>query len=199
MSPDRYLYNEKEEPSFEDIKFDNAAFEAFFKEYFKPLCAYCEYKFGFDLDLAKETVHTGFIRLWENRKAINPDLSPRAYMYRIVTNVSLDILKHQKVKRQHEKYVIENMPAGGIMYNYNSTDFKELKNNIDKAVFDLPEKMREIFELNRYQGLKYSEIANHLGISVKTVETQMSRAMVKLRQKLAQYLPLFFMVFMNNL
>lgn len=59
---------------------------------------------------------------------------------------------------------------------------------IDKAVAELPEQMRRIFELSRYEGLKYNDIANHLNICVKTVETQMSRALVRLRQKLSNYL-----------
>ncbi|MCW3107875.1 MAG: polymerase ECF-type sigma factor [Segetibacter sp.] len=176
------------------IKFDDSAFEIFFKENFSGLCAYCQCKFGFDVDQAKEAVHTGFIRLWESRDSISPDLSVKAYLYKIITNVSYDIMRHDKVKLKHEKHVLQN---SGSYYNKNDFDkaeFNELRNNIDRAVADLPDQMRKIFEMSRYEGLKYAEISSKLGISVKTVETQMSRALVKLRLKLSDYLPLYLIV-----
>lgn len=182
-------------PVSDFTKFDHSAFEIFFKENFSGLCAYCEYKFGFDLDLAKEAVHSGFIKLWENRESISRNLSIKAYLYTIITNISYDILRHAKVKQKHEKYVIEN---AGFAYNKNDLDkaeFNELKNNIDKAVADLPVQMRRIFEMSRYEGLKYSEIATKLTISVKTVETQMSRALVKLRHSLSDYLQFFLVIY----
>lgn len=158
------------------------------------MCAYCQYKFGFDADVAKEVVHTGFVRLWEGRNSISPELSVKSYLYKIITNVSYDILRHDKVKQKHEKYVIEN---SGVNYNksdYDNAEFNELKNNIDKAIAELPDQMRKIFELSRYEGLKYAEISAKLTISVKTVETQMSRALVKLRHKLSDYLPVYLVV-----
>ena len=99
----RKLFTGKSEISFEDIQFDDAALEMFFESYFEPLCAYCKYRFNFDIDQAKETVHIAFIRLWENRNSVSPDLSLKAYMYKIVTNISLDLLRHEKVKEKHER------------------------------------------------------------------------------------------------
>ena len=115
-------------------------------------------------------------------------------MYNVVTNTSLDIFKHRNVKEQYKMYVVQNTPVSLLHHDYESADFKDLINHINKAVFDLPEQMRTVFELSRFEGLKYLEIANHLGISVKTMETQMSRALVKLRQKLAHYLTFYFMI-----
>ncbi|HEX8277618.1 MAG TPA: sigma-70 family RNA polymerase sigma factor, partial [Segetibacter sp.] len=79
----------------------------------------------------------------------------------------------------------------GIGYNNDKAEFNELRSNIDKAIFELPDQMRIIFEMSRYEGLKYAEIAARLSISIKTVETQMSRALVKLRHKLSEYLPFY--------
>ena len=196
----RKLFTGKSEISFEDIQFDDAALEMFFESYFEPLCAYCKYRFNFDIDQAKETVHIAFIRLWENRNSVSPDLSLKAYMYKIVTNISLDVLRHQKVKEKHERFVVRNSEEAAIFSDYSSTDYKILKNDINRAVEELPQQMRIIFELSRYENLKYAEIAERLNISVKTVETQMSRALSKLRQKLVQYLSiLFFIWLINNL
>src|SRR5688500_13348516 len=86
--------------SFNDLKHDETAFEAFFRQQYAPLCAYCQYKFGFDLDLATDIVHTAFIKLWEARQNLSGELSPITYLQRTITNSSLDILRHEKVKRQ---------------------------------------------------------------------------------------------------
>jgi len=179
---------------WDPIKFDNLAFEIFFKENFSGLCAYCQYKFGFDLHQAKEVVHIALIKLWESRDTISTDLPVKGYLYKIITNVSYDILRHDKVKQKHEKHVLQNSAFSYNKNDFDKIEFNQLRNNIDKAVSELPDKMRKIFELSRYEGLKYAAIADHLGISVKTVETQMSRALVKLRQKLSDYLTLYFAV-----
>jgi RNA polymerase sigma-70 factor, ECF subfamily len=181
------------------VQFDEAALEAAFKKHFKPLCAYCQYRFGFELDLAKEAVHTGFIRLWENRESVSLESSVQAYLYRVVTNISLDMLKHEKVKQKYARHVSLNDSTGSLSRDFHNTDLRQLRTDIDKAVAELPEQMRRIFELSRYEELKYAEIALRLNISVKTVETQMSRALVKLRQKLSHYLAIFVLAALLNL
>ena len=174
-------------PSFNAVMFDDVAFEIFFKKHFKALCIYCQYKFYFDADTAKEIAQTAFVKLWENRQTLSPELSIQAYIYTIVTNISLDILKLDKVKRRYIKHVSEHVSTVSVFDDYHSVDFKQLENVIEKAVAELPEQMRRIFELSRNKQMKYAEIAHQLGISVKTVETQMSRALVKLRKKLSSY------------
>ncbi len=181
---------EKDEAIQSDFKFDDTAFEVFFKENFTALCAFCHYKFGFDVDPAKEAVHTAFIRLWENRESLSAEKSIKAYMYKIVANICVDLLRHKKVKQQHEKHINENTDLVSADCTYESADYKEMKEDIDRAVLELHEQMRAVFVLSRFEGMKYMEIANQLGISVKTVETQMSRALVKLRLKLIHYLPI---------
>lgn len=193
ISPQK-LINSTSLPLSSQNKFDDSAFEIFFKENFSGLCAYCQFKFGFDIDLAKEAAHAGFIKLWESRHSLSPELSVKAYLYKIITNVCFDILRHEKVKQKHEKHVLENSSFKYNKNHFDQAEFNELQNNVDKAVSELPEQMRKIFELSRYEGLKYSEISSKLSISVKTVETQMSRALVKLRQKLSDYLPFYLPV-----
>jgi RNA polymerase sigma-70 factor (ECF subfamily) len=177
---------------------DDAAFEIFFKEQFAPLCAWCHYKFDLDPEESKEAVHNGFIKLWENRQSISPGQSINAYLYTIITNDCLDRLRHQKVKEKYSLYVARN--ASELIDNHAiiKQDLKNLPIDIEKAVAGLPDQMRRVFELSRYEGLKYAEISTTLGISIKTVETQMSRALARLRQQLAIYLTLLVTAFILN-
>lgn len=182
-----------------DLRHDEAAFEAFFKKNFTPLCSYCQYKFGFDLDGAKEIVHTAFVRLWETRQQLAGELSPLAYLRTSIINSSLDVLKHEKVKQKHATYLQNTAPGEPAESNYNSVDYKQLQTEIDNAVAELPEQMRRIFILSRFEGLKYAAIAGELNISVKTVETQMSRALAKLRERLAGYLTVLLLLVLWHL
>ena len=185
MIPDHELNSE---PSYTDLRFGDAAFETLFKSHFTSLCAYCQFKFGFELQVAKEVVHTGFIKLWETRHKVSPSLSIKSYLYKIITNNCLDILRHEKVKHKYEKMVLNDITANAYINEFQNIDIKKMAQDIDQAVAELPGQMRKIFELSRYSGMKYTAIAERLGISVKTVETQMSRALAKLKERLAQYL-----------
>ena len=83
-----------------------------------------------------------------------------------------------------------------------SSDFvvySEMKAKNREALNTLPEKCREIFELNRFEGLKYAQVAEKLGISVKTVETQMSKALKILREQLLKYLTFLFIILIDKL
>ena len=179
---------------FDDLRYDDAVFQVLFKKYFTILCTYCQHHYSFDLELAKEAVHTSFIKLWENRKTLDSDLSVKAYLYSIVRNSCLDVIRHQMVKRKYEKYIQQHFSESDFEHDLNFADTKLLKDTIDHAVSTLPPKMRKIFELSRYQGLKYAQIANELDISVKTVETQMSRALQKLRGKLSGFFTLLWFI-----
>ncbi len=166
-----------------------AAFEALFREYFVPLCTFSQYHFGLDGDSAKDIVQACFLKLWEMRHAIDAGGSAKSYLYKMVANRCLDQRKHEKVKQRSEQVLLRDHPGQSVMPPIHP-DFRELSTSIDKAIRELPEQMRLVFELSRYEGLKYAEIATRLDISVKTVETQMSRAMARLRVKLESYLVL---------
>jgi RNA polymerase sigma-70 factor (ECF subfamily) len=72
---------------------------------------------------------------------------------------------------------------------------KELEEKLRQAMNALPQQCRTIFQLSRFEGLKYQEIADQLGISIKTVENQMGKALKQLRVKLIDYLPIFILAF----
>jgi RNA polymerase sigma-70 factor (ECF subfamily) len=190
MALDENIENDDSQPLFQQSSFDAAAFETLFKQNFTSLCGFCQYKFGFDLELARDTVHMGFIKLWETRDNLSPHLSIKAYLYKIISNLSYDNIKIEKIRAQHKQHHLHKLMDTEDTSPYERIDFRDLTADVDKAVTELPPEMRKVFRLCRYEGLKYTEVASQLGISVKTVENQMSRAMAKLRQKLAPYLVL---------
>lgn len=181
-------------PPFNDSDHSEKAFEEFFKEHFKSACSYCQHRYSFDIETSKEIVHTAFIKLWQNREHIQPGQLVQPYLYKIIANATIDYLKHQRVKQKHQDFILKNYSESDPGSVVNTTDFKQLTADIDLAVSKLPQMMRRIFEMSRFEGLKYREIASLLGISVKTVETQMSRALVKLKKDLARYLTVLLIV-----
>lgn len=180
--------NKQDKMSFDDLRSNESAFAAFFKLHYPNLCVYCKFKFGFDIELAEDIINTSFAKLWEVRQTLIADMSPSAYLYKIVNNTSLNILKHEKVKRRHAHDQLKTTSESTMQGDFNNVDLKQLRSDIDAAIAGLPEQMRRIFELSRFEGLKYAEIAFQLNISVKTVETQMSRALTRLREKLSGYI-----------
>ncbi len=166
-----------------DLKSVESAFKILFKTNFALLCSHCQIEFGLDIDSAKDIVHSGFIKLWENRQKLLDNIPVKVYLYKIILNSCVDVLRHRKVKQKHENYVVKNNSQDGFQNRFNNLEIKNLAADIDKAVAEIPEQIRRVFELCRYEGLMYLEISSQLSISVKTVETHMSRALVKLRGK----------------
>lgn len=186
----------EEIPAETEIQNSEAAFQSLFKSHFTLLCAYCQYKYQFDLDTAKEAVHTAFIKLWENRRNIAAGSSVEAYLYKILKNTCLDFKRHNKVIYQHQQYMLKHGTVQTYINDADFPDLRMLKQTIDKTVSEMPQQMRKVFELSRYEGLKYAQIACLLNISVKTVEVHMGRALLKLRKKLIDYTPVISTLFL---
>lgn len=127
------------------------------------------------------------LELWRRRESLARDTSPQAYLFQSTRNRALNHVRHERVERRGEPILTEtadveaSAPAELVE--------EEIEVALRAAVSELPERCREVFELSRTRGLKYSEIATVLGISVKTVEAQMGKALRSLRVKLAQWLP----------
>ena len=149
-----------------------------------------------DSVIAEEMVQQVFFKILERKKGIVIHTSLKAYLYRSVNNECLNHIKHLKVRRGFEvrsntmmKQTVDT-PAGKMQK-------KELEEKIRETINGLPEQCRTIFQLSRFEELRYAEIAAQLGLSVKTVETQISRALKKLRTQLADYLPLLLWLLIN--
>lgn len=174
---------------------DITAFEMIFKTYYQPLCNYA-YSFVQDRDEAEEIVQSTFLSVWEKKENLTIHTGVKPYLYAMVRNASLNVLKHEKIKQQHaavELAVAERSSESVTR----SVMASELEERIYKALNKLPEQCRLVFKLSRFEELKYAEIAEQLNISVKTVENQMGKALKIMRDQLKDYLPLI-MVLMNG-
>jgi len=171
---------------------DEKAFESLFKKHYSGLCGYAE-KYVWDLDQAEEIVQDLFFNLWNKKSSLVIDTSIEAYLFRAVRNACLNYLKHLKVRRQHTDSVKSN-PSFDSVRPDDPVEILELQTKIDEAVDTLPPERQKIFKLSRYEGLKYKEIADRLGLSVKTVEAQMGKALKALRENLTEYLVILLLV-----
>ena len=170
-----------------------AAFEAAFKSNFKALHAYAHSVLQDEL-MAEEIVQNVFLKLWESRERMTIHTSLRAYLYKSVYHESLNYVKHKKVQR---KYMEEAMAEQKHRQADEMVGDSELRRQLHAALQRLPEKCRTVFQLSRFEELRYQEIAERLGISVKTVEAHMGKALKLLRLRLADFLPLLIVLLPN--
>ncbi len=164
---------------------DEAAFEAVFRRWYEPLCHYaCRLADG-DMDEAEDLVQQAFVKLWEYRAKLQVTWSLKAYLYKSVHNACLNRLRSRQVQ---SKYLDFTAQQPDTMLTQPDDTTPELRERFQRALDSLPPQCRHVFELSRFEALKYREIADQLGISIKTVETQMGKALRVLRVQLADYL-----------
>lgn len=162
----------------ETIKYE-AWFNDFFHSQYNGLCNYA-FSFLKDEDLAQDVVQTAFVNAWEKREQLMDSEHPERWLLRVVKNKSIDRLRKGKRLVEMEEEMLEQPDT-----STNEEDSKaDLLNHAYWAISQLPEKTRAVFLLSRQQGLTYKEIAEEMGISPKTVENQMSRALRLLREAL---------------
>ena len=185
---DRNLQFEKDEKN---------NFRVVFNEYFQHLC-HLSMHYLEDEDESKEVVQEAFVKLWDIRNELNAESNLRNFLYTLVKNNCLNILKrrqillkhHEKIKWIEMHYQYESLSRMGDDY----MEFNELKEKIDVAIRNLPEHCRVVFELSRFEELKNREIADKLGISQKTVEAHLTKALKILRNDLKEYLPVIAVI-----
>ena len=162
---------------------DYNAFEKIFQNCYKSLCSYSK-QLVICPQLAEEIVDDVFCNLWRNRKKIQISTSFRAYLISSIRNRSLDILRKQKGVKI---YVLDH--AHGIesdqLMGCDGLIYEELRSLIDGAIQRLPNQCRLIFQMSRYEELSYKDISLKLNISVKTVDTQIGRALKHIRKSIA--------------
>jgi RNA polymerase sigma-70 factor, Bacteroides expansion family 1 len=169
-------------------QYDDKAFEQMFKAHYKELHSYANVMLR-DEDTAEEIVQSMFLKFWEKRELLNVQTSIKAYLYKCVYNDSLNYLKHQKVKTKYQDFAAYTMNDHHEAAS-SRVELTELQYKLQEVLNELPEHCRTIFQMSRFEELKYREIAEQLDLSIKTVENQMGKALKILRLKLADFITL---------
>lgn len=165
------------------VEWDVNTFEKLYDEYYSPLCLFAN-KYLHDLDLARSLVQELFVDLWLKREKLTVNGgSVKFYLFKAVRNRSVDYLRTLKKSVRLSDISESSLDSPFI----DKLEEAELNDRVNQSINELPEKCREIFLLCRFEGLKYSQIAEKLNISVKTVEMQMGIALKKLKDKLSDF------------
>lgn len=155
---------------------DHHAFKKLYLKYFQMLIRFAWYRVH-SVDVAKELVQELFIRVWSSRKSLDPEKSIKAYLYKALGNL---VINHLKLKSSNSISLDNNENYLEPSNNENI----DLQIDIRDAIDSLPEKMKSVYMLSRYDGFSYDEIAEIHNISKKAVEKRMSKAFVLLRKKM---------------
>lgn len=165
---------------------DGAAFKELFHALFPELFRFL-YRYTRDRQSAEDLVQEAFVRFWQVRDRIKPDLAPKYYLYRIARNLGLDHAEHQKQTRRES-----DLPESVLIrLSYDPAEGYErslMADSVQKGLSLLPERCRAVFLLARYHDFTYQEIAVSLEISLQTVKNQMNKALSLLRKHLAEEL-----------
>jgi RNA polymerase sigma-70 factor (ECF subfamily) len=163
---------------------DIKQFESLFRSSYISLTKYAGTMIR-DLDTAEEIVQDLFFRLWRDKEKFYVESSLNGYLFRAVHNRCLHIIEHNKVVERHVHQ--RNAELAKSPENpHEVLQYKELQLKIARILEKLPERCGKIFCMNRFEGLKYSEIADKLSVSIKTVEANMGKALKEFRKELAE-------------
>ena len=177
----------------------HSSFRQLFDRQFYPLCQFLSY-YTTDRMVIEELVQDVFVKLWEDRHILQIK-TVNAYLYTSARNRMLNHIRDEKKRNiLLEQWVQHEMTKEGE----ECFNIEEFNQNVQKAVEILPQKCRKIFDLSKKEKFTYKQIAEHLDISVKTVETQMGIALRKIREHLSAFYPqisntLFLFLYKNKI
>lgn len=162
-------------------------FESLFRFNFRPLCLYALHYLG-DVETAEDVVQECFMKLWEKLEEGTAVNNRRAYLYMTVRNRCLDLLKKKGLPTES----LKPYDTYGIIDDDDAQDRAQTEARLWTAIDSLPPKCRQVFILNKRDGLKYEEIADELGLSVNTVRNQISKALKMLKDGVVKIYMFFF-------
>ncbi len=163
-------------------------FEVFFKEYFNALVNFIN-KFIDDIDISRDIVQTTFLKLWSNRDSIEIQTSVKSYLYQMAKNTMLDHIRKSKNKQTTslEDALSEKIADSSI----EEFDTYLVRNAVEYSLKSVKSKSREIFMLNKFEGLSYDEIAEYLNISKRMVDYNVNVVLKHLKEDLKDHRDLF--------
>lgn len=168
-----------------------AVFESYYKENFKSFFLVA-YKYVKSVPVAQEIVNDVFLKIWEDAGSIVIESSLKAYIYKAVVNRSINTLNKEQKEKQHQR-AFAQLPQE--VYEERQLEVHELKLQLYKAIDELPDQCRKVFQMSRFEGLKQQEIADRLGISIKTVKNHITHALKLLARYAGNTLMLLIILF----
>ncbi len=143
------------------------------------------YRIVRDVGWSDDVTQEVFVRAYENAKSFDPQWSAAVWLLSIARNLSIDLLRREGVRADRDETVAVDAFASPAIA---SAEARELQRALDRALSSIPESFRSVFVLREQQGLAYEEIAQVLGISVKTVSSRLHRCRVELKKRLEGFL-----------
>lgn len=169
------------------------AFSLLFTAYYKDLVMFAG-SFLPDRGACEDIVQSVFLRIWNDRAILEIGVSFKSYLLISVRNSCLDEIRHRYVVREHESAMLAN-PVLDDVDTENYILYSDLNHHLGEALSKLPDKYREAFEMNRFDGLKYKEIAARLHVSERTVEVRVGKALELLRIYLRNFFVILIYLF----
>lgn len=179
------------------IEGDIDSFKYFFDKYYNDLCNFVNI-YLHDKVLAEEIVQDIFVYLWGNKENLRINTSVKAYLFTASKLKSLNHLRDTRNQKRIIDQLGKSAASDTIDFDDSFVDTEEFRKILDTAIEQLPPKCKKIFLLSKKEELSNKEIAEQLGISVKTVENQMTVALKKLREYLLPYRGKIFFIFLYH-
>lgn len=162
-------------------KLSTQEFERAFDLYYTSVRNFLYYKTS-QSELAEDVAQDAFVKLWETRDKIDKS-SIKAYVFTIANNLAINQLKRDQLKFKFLKLQVDKTDIKTPEY---LLEMQEFDQKLQDSLAKIPDGAREVFLMNRIDGLKYREIAEMLGLSMKAVEKRMSRALTVLRDQIKE-------------
>lgn len=173
-------------------KGNQAAFATIFSLYYKDLVVF-SFSYTRNMEVAEELVQDLFVRLWEKHTSLDITSSLKAFLLKSVQNACFNWIKHHAMVQKHSMILAKSM----LLADEETEHYilhSDLQNRLNEALEKLPEEQREVFRLNRLDQLRYEDIAQKYGVSIRTIEVRMAKALQFLRKELIDLLPVIFLL-----
>lgn len=189
----------------EKVKKEREDFTTLFERCRKPFTQFA-YSYMRDWEVAEDIFSEAMIQYWTKRNELEADTNPRAYILTLIKHLSLNYLRHQQVRITVEEELSQSMEREQAFRIRTLQDCdpqelfsEELQQLVRQTLQQLPEQTRLIFFKSRLEGKRNGEIAEEMGLSVKSVEYHITQALKALRKQLKDYLPLFLLLYESKL
>jgi RNA polymerase sigma-70 factor (ECF subfamily) len=163
---------------------DKKAFEFIFDKYKSKLYFFALAYLRSPIE-AEEVTQNTFISLWEHKESLNETLSIKNYLYKITVNHVYNHLKHEAIRQKFiDNRATENQEENNELEQ--NLDYNDLKKTVETLIGLLPAQQQKIFKMSRWEGHSHDEIAQQLGLSVRSVENQVYRALKFIKANLGE-------------